>query len=172
MYKSLCKYIDALHSGKPSEELWESFKLCYVYHKALGDFVEEGTITTDATSAFARFSLDSISNASDTLIISADTTPIGPITLGSTVVATASATVVSALVATGFPAFYDGTQIIVYAPDLTYNGTSFLASGSVGVTLTLIDNEFNDGSEAVIEGADDCLTQEEGLYLLDKQCYG
>jgi len=43
MYKSLCKYIDALHSGKPSEELWESFKLCYVYHKALGDFVEEGT---------------------------------------------------------------------------------------------------------------------------------
>ena len=172
MYKSLCQYIDALHSGKSSEELWEAFTLCYVYHKALGDFVEEGVITTQATSPFARFSIDSISSVSDTITITANTDIIGPITLGSTVISTASATVVSALVAAGFPAFYDGTQIIVYAPDLTYNGTSFVASGSVGVALTLIDNEFNDGSDAVIEGADDCLTQEEGLYLLDKQCYG
>lgn len=169
MYKSACKYIDALHAGMPSEELFEKFKLAYTYHKALGAFVEEGTVLSEATSPFARFTIDSIGSISDTITITADTDIIGPITLGSTVIATASATVVSALVALGYPAFYDGTQIVVYAPSLDYNGTVFIADGSLGVSVTVVDDEFNDGSEAVIQGADNCLTQKEGLYLKDKQ---
>lgn len=173
MYKSACKYIDALLSGKPSEDLFEKFKLAYTYHKALGGFVEEGTIISQATSPFARFTIDSISSASDTITVVADTDIIGPITLGSTVIATASASVVAALIAAGFQAFYDGTQIIVYAPSLAYNGASFLADGSLGVTVTVIDDEFNNGSEIAIQGADFCLTQQEGLYLQDKQeCNG
>lgn len=173
MYKSACKYIDALLSGKPSDELFEKFKLAYTYHKALGDFVEEGTIISQATSPFARFTIDSIGSVSDTITITADTDTIGPIALGSTVIATASATIVSALIASGFQAFYDGTQIIVYAPSLDYNGTGFLVDGSLGVAVTVIDDEFNNGSEMVIQGADVCLTQQEGLYLQDKQdCNG
>lgn len=168
MYKSACRYIDALHDGKPSDELWEKFKLDYTYYKALGDFIEKGTIISQATSPFARFRIDSISSVSDTITVTADSDVIGPITLGSTVIATASATVVAALISDGFPSFYDGTQIIVYAPSLDYDGTGFVVDGSAGVTLTVIDDEFNDGSEAVIQGEDLCLSQAEGLSLQDK----